>query len=54
MKGDKPIGMIGLGLMGAALSARLIDAGIAVTGFDIDAARCRALKDKGEIGRAHV
>ena len=47
MKGDAPIGVIGLGLMGAALSARLIDAGIAVTGFDIDAARCRALKDNG-------
>jgi 3-hydroxyisobutyrate dehydrogenase-like beta-hydroxyacid dehydrogenase len=39
--------MIGLGLMGAALSARLIDAGIAVIGFDIDAARCKALKASG-------
>jgi L-threonate 2-dehydrogenase len=41
------IGMIGLGLMGAALSARLIDAGKAVIGFDIDAGRCKALKAKG-------
>ena len=41
------IGMIGLGLMGAALSARLIDAGNAVIGFDIDVGRCKALKAKG-------
>lgn len=34
-----PVGMIGLGLMGAALSARLIEAGTAVIGFDIDAAK---------------
>jgi 3-hydroxyisobutyrate dehydrogenase-like beta-hydroxyacid dehydrogenase len=39
--------MIGLGLMGTALSARLIDAGISVTGFDIDASRCTALRAKG-------
>jgi 3-hydroxyisobutyrate dehydrogenase-like beta-hydroxyacid dehydrogenase len=39
--------MIGLGLMGAALSARLIDAGIAMIGFDIDAGRCKALKASG-------
>jgi L-threonate 2-dehydrogenase len=39
--------MIGLGLMGAALSARLIDAGKAVTGFDIDTERCKALKANG-------
>jgi 3-hydroxyisobutyrate dehydrogenase-like beta-hydroxyacid dehydrogenase len=42
-----PIGVIGLGLMGAALSARLIDAGIAVVGFDIDAARCGAFAARG-------
>ncbi|SHN78908.1 NAD(P)-dependent oxidoreductase [Bradyrhizobium erythrophlei] len=41
------IGMIGLGLMGAALSARLIDAGCAVIGFDIDPERCKELKAKG-------
>jgi L-threonate 2-dehydrogenase len=41
------VGMIGLGLMGTALSARLIDAGISVTGFDIDASRCTALRAKG-------
>jgi 3-hydroxyisobutyrate dehydrogenase-like beta-hydroxyacid dehydrogenase len=39
--------MIGLGLMGSALSARLIDAGLPVIGFDIDAARCQALRVGG-------
>jgi putative dehydrogenase len=41
------IGMIGLGLMGASLSARLLDAGNAVIGFDIDIERCKALKAGG-------
>ena len=47
MSAHAPIGMIGLGLMGAALSARLIDAGNAVIGFDIDIERCKALKAQG-------
>jgi putative dehydrogenase len=47
MTPHSPIGMIGLGLMGSALSARLIDAGLAVIGFDIDAARCEALRASG-------
>jgi L-threonate 2-dehydrogenase len=34
-----PIGMIGLGLMGNALGARLAEAGAAVVGFDIDPAK---------------
>ena len=37
-----PVGMIGLGLMGSALSARLIAAGIPVIGYDVDS-------DKGEV-----
>jgi L-threonate 2-dehydrogenase len=41
------IGMIGLGLMGASLSARLLEAGHAVIGFDIDIERCQALKARG-------
>jgi L-threonate 2-dehydrogenase len=49
MTSPAPVGMIGLGLMGSALSARLIDAGIAVTGFDIDAGRCKALKAVGGV-----
>jgi 3-hydroxyisobutyrate dehydrogenase len=35
----KPIGIIGLGLMGEVYARRLIDAGHAVIGFDVDAVR---------------
>ena len=41
MTGNGSVGVIGLGLMGAALSARLIEAGLVPLGFDIDARRCR-------------
>jgi len=34
-----PVGLVGLGLMGTALARRLLDAGFAVRGFDIDAAK---------------
>jgi L-threonate 2-dehydrogenase len=40
MPRDTRIGIIGLGLMGAALAERLVGAGLAVTGFDIDLNRC--------------
>lgn len=43
MQSDTPIGIIGLGLMGTALSERLIDANIPVIGFDIDPVRCGML-----------
>jgi 3-hydroxyisobutyrate dehydrogenase-like beta-hydroxyacid dehydrogenase len=39
MAGSAPVGIIGLGLMGSALSARLIDAGVPIVGFDIDPAK---------------
>jgi putative dehydrogenase len=39
--------MVGLGLIGTALAARLIDARIPVIGFDIDPARCSAFRDIG-------
>jgi 3-hydroxyisobutyrate dehydrogenase-like beta-hydroxyacid dehydrogenase len=42
-----PIGIIGLGLMGTALSQRLIDAGIPVLGFDIDPTRGEMLQANG-------
>ena len=35
----KPVAIIGLGLMGEVYARRLLDAGIAVIGYDIDAAR---------------
>jgi 3-hydroxyisobutyrate dehydrogenase-like beta-hydroxyacid dehydrogenase len=41
MAASAPVGMIGLGLMGSALSARLIGAGTPVIGFDTDSARRR-------------
>ena len=47
MARETPVGMIGLGLMGSALSARLIDAGIGVIGFDVDAAKTDGLRVSG-------
>ncbi len=47
MQANTPVGIIGLGLMGTALSGRLIDAGIGLIGFDIEAARCEELKACG-------
>jgi 3-hydroxyisobutyrate dehydrogenase-like beta-hydroxyacid dehydrogenase len=47
MPPNVPVGIIGLGLIGTALSERLIAAKICVLGFDIDPARCDALKAIG-------
>src|SRR5246500_4050634 len=47
MTGHAPVGMVGLGLIGTALAARLIDARIPVIGFDIARARCSAFRDIG-------
>jgi 3-hydroxyisobutyrate dehydrogenase-like beta-hydroxyacid dehydrogenase len=47
MEVNVTVGIVGLGLMGSALSARLIDAGAAVIGFDIDAVKCAPLKARG-------
>ena len=47
---DTQIGMVGLGLMGIALAERLIAAGFAVAGHDIDATKNAALVQLG--GRA--
>lgn len=47
MTADAPVGIVGLGLMGIALSARLIDAKIPVIGFDIDPIRCGMFKVSG-------
>lgn len=41
------VGMIGLGIMGSAMSANLVKAGFDVLGFDPVAAGCRALKRAG-------
>jgi 3-hydroxyisobutyrate dehydrogenase-like beta-hydroxyacid dehydrogenase len=47
MTAPKRIGIVGLGLMGSALAERLIGAGYAVLGFDIDAEKQRALGSMG-------
>lgn len=43
----RPIGLIGLGLVGSALAARLQQAGFCVVGFDVAPARQRAHKRLG-------
>ncbi len=48
---DRPaVGVIGLGIMGSAMSGNLVPAGFAVSGYDIDARRRAALAKAG--GRA--
>ena len=49
MTPDARIGIIGLGLMGIALSARLINAKIPLIGFDIDPVRCGMFKSSGGV-----
>ncbi len=39
MAGERPVGLFGLGLMGQALTKRLVPAGFRVVGTDIDAAK---------------
>ncbi len=47
MADNSPVAVIGLGLMGEVYAKRLIDAGIPVTGFDIDAGRRTRLAEIG-------
>jgi len=47
MQPNTPVGIIGLGLMGTALSGRLIDADVPLIGFDIEPARGENLKATG-------
>jgi 3-hydroxyisobutyrate dehydrogenase-like beta-hydroxyacid dehydrogenase len=45
---DQPrIGLVGLGLVGSALAAILLERGWQVTGCDLDPARCQALRARG-------
>ncbi|MBI3852386.1 MAG: NAD(P)-dependent oxidoreductase [Verrucomicrobia bacterium] len=44
---SKQIGLVGLGLMGSALAERFLKSGFALIGFDVNAARRRALKTLG-------
>src|SRR4051794_11243124 len=53
MNSDAPVGMIGLGLMGTALAQRLMGAGVAVLGYDIDPVRREALQaSHGAVARS--
>lgn len=47
---QKPVGIVGLGLIGTALSRRLLAAGFGICGYDVDPARREALEEAG--GRA--
>src|SRR5258708_10156625 len=49
MQVNAPVGIIGLGLMGTALSERLIDAKVPVIVFDIETSRCEKLRATGGI-----
>ncbi len=42
-----PVAIVGLGLMGEVYAQRLLEAGIPVSGFDIDPARCARLAEIG-------
>lgn len=42
-----PVGIIGLGIMGSAISRNIVDAGWEVVGYDIDDARMQQLRDVG-------
>ncbi len=50
-KTDTPrtVGLVGLGLVGTAISEHLISGGYRVIGFDIDPARCEALDKRGGV-----
>ncbi len=47
MTGDRPVGVIGVGLMGEVYVRRLVAAGLSVIGFDVDAARMARLAQIG-------
>lgn len=44
---ESPRGFIGLGLLGAALAERALEAGFNVVGYDVDAAKVAALQPRG-------
>ncbi|MEJ0071399.1 MAG: NAD(P)-dependent oxidoreductase [Pseudomonadota bacterium] len=47
MANAKMVGLIGLGLVGESLARRLLDAGYAVVGFDVDPVRVRKFESYG-------
>ncbi|MDR5906498.1 NAD(P)-dependent oxidoreductase [Franzmannia qiaohouensis] len=47
MSTTSAIGFVGLGKMGAGFTARLLESGYHVIGYDIDADNCKAAQEKG-------
>lgn len=47
MKDDKPVGLLGIGLIGTTVARRLLEAGFTVVGYDIDRSRREALAALG-------
>src|SRR2546426_4330676 len=47
MPARKPVGLIGIGLLGQAFAHRLLDAGFEVVGFDVDPAKNAKLAELG-------
>jgi 3-hydroxyisobutyrate dehydrogenase-like beta-hydroxyacid dehydrogenase len=54
MQNERPVGLIGIGLMGEALSERLVAAGFPVLGFDIDPEKNKRLAMLGGQAAATV
>src|SRR5262252_10201334 len=54
MTASNSVGIVGLGLMGSALTERLIGAGLGVAGFDVDAEKQRAWRRLGGSGAASL
>jgi len=54
MPDPKPVGLIGVGLLGQALAHRLVGAGFAVHGYDVDAAKTAKLSELGGKGVAAI
>ncbi len=52
MTDRKPVGLIGIGLLGQAFAHRLLAAGFAVVGFDVDPAKNAKLAQLGGAGAA--
>jgi 3-hydroxyisobutyrate dehydrogenase-like beta-hydroxyacid dehydrogenase len=46
----RPVGLVGLGLVGTALAERLLTSGVAVRGYDLDRSRVAALEAAGGSG----
>jgi putative dehydrogenase len=54
MTDKKTVGLIGLGLVGTALARRLLGAGFAVVGYDVDAAKHEGLTKLGGLAASSI